>query len=189
MQSKQGKLFVISGPSGVGKGTVIKALLERIPNLTLSVSVTTRQPREHEVDGKDYFFKDRTAFVRMRDQGGFLESAEHFGICYGTPKAFVIDALRAGKSVVLEIDTEGAFQIKEKMPDSVSVFLDYPSYEELRNRLLFRGSETEGEMTLRLAKATKECAQKEKYDYIVVNGVLENTIEQIIEIFKGELNK
>jgi len=189
MQSKQGKLFIISGPSGVGKGTVIKALLEKIPDLVLSVSVTTRPPRDYEAEGKDYYFTDRTAFSQMQDDGGFLECAEHYGTFYGTPRTFVDNKLEEGKSVLLEIDTEGAFQVKEKMPQSVSVFLAYPSLDELRDRLTKRGSETEASLELRLDKAVKEYGERKRYDYVVVNDVLENTVEQIIEIFKGELKK
>ena len=183
----KGRLFVICGPSGVGKGTVVKELLAQIPDLMLSVSVTTRKPREDEVHGKHYFFTDRDGFAQMQKNDEFLESAEHFGTCYGTPKAFVNEMLDNGKSVLLEIDTEGAYQVKRQMPECVLIFLAFPSLEELRRRLINRGSETEEMLELRLAKALREREQLGNFDHVVVNDVLTSTVEQVTKIFKGEI--
>ena len=183
----KGKLFIFSGPSGVGKGTVIKALLQKIPGLTLSVSVTTRQPRAGEEEGKDYYFTDKAGFEKMKADGRFLESAEHYGIYYGTPKSFVDKELKNGKSVLLEIDTNGAFQVKSKMPESISIFLTYPNIEELRSRLVNRGSETEESLKLRLEKAVAEHNDRNRFDYVVVNNDLSDTIARIMNIFKGEM--
>jgi len=184
MQTSKGKLYVISGPSGVGKGTVVKALLEQMPDLMMSVSVTTRQPREGEIHGKHYFFTDRAHFLKMREENKFLESAEHYGILYGTPKEFVEKMLREGKNVLLEIDTEGAFQVKAKMPECVLIFLSFPSMEVLHDRLAKRGTETEEVQQIRLAKAVKEYEQRTRFDYIVANDILSETIEKVAAIFR-----
>ena len=178
----QGKLYILSGPSGAGKGTVCKQLLEQNPDIVLSVSMTTRQPREGEIDGISYFFVDKQTFLDIKQQGGFLECAQHFDNYYGTPKAFVERNLQQGKDVLLEIEPVGALQVKEKMPESVLVFLNVPSKEILLERLKGRGSETEETIKKRMAKAEIELGQIDKYDFVVVNDLVENAVRQIESI-------
>ena len=178
----QGKLYILSGPSGAGKGTVCKQLLEKNPDIVLSVSMTTRQPREGEIDGISYFFVDKQTFLDIKEQGGFLECAQHFDNHYGTPKAFVEQNLQQGKDVLLEIEPVGALQVKEKMPESVLVFLNVPSKEVLLERLKGRGSETEETIKKRMAKAEIELGQIDKYDFVVVNDLVDNAVKQIESI-------
>ena len=139
--NKKGLLLVVSGPSGVGKGTLMKLLLEKNPNLRLSVSATTRSPRPGEVDGESYFFLTRPQFDALIAEDGFLEYAIYGDNCYGTPKKMVEDARAVGQDVILEIEVQGAMQIREKCPDAVLIFILPPSYEELKNRLTGRHTE------------------------------------------------
>ena len=170
-KGKRGVLFVFSGPSGVGKGTLKAKLFEEFADrIAYSVSATTRGPREGEVDGKDYFFISRQEFERRVQNNEFLEHAEFAGNCYGTPRAYVEKLLDSGMNVVLEIDVRGALQVMKSMPECVSVFILPPSFEELEHRLRGRGTETEEKVRERLETAKRELPYAPQYDYQIVNG-------------------
>ena len=170
-KGKRGVLFVFSGPSGVGKGTLKAKLFEEFAaRIAYSVSATTRGPREGEVDGKDYFFISRQEFERRVKNNEFLEHAEFAGNCYGTPRAYVEKLLDSGMNVVLEIDVQGALQVMKSMPECVSVFILPPSFEELEHRLRGRGTETEEKVRERLETAKRELPYAPQYDYQIVNG-------------------
>ena len=184
---EKGKLFIISGPSGTGKGTICKKLLETDPNLRLSVSVTTRAPREGEVDGREYHFITEERYMELLEEGGLLEHASVYGkTMYGTPREPVMDWLEQGTDVILEIDVQGAFQVRENYPDCILIFILPPSMEELRSRILNRGSETEETMTARLGEAQREIDLSERYDYRVVNGELEQAVAEVRQIINDE---
>lgn len=185
--SKQTALYVISGPSGVGKGTVCKALLADLgegPNrsLTLSISATTRAMRPGEVDGVNYHFLSQEDFLRRVDNGEFLEYATVYGNYYGTLRSAVQQELEAGRNVLLEIDTEGARQIKKLMPEAELIFLAPPSPEELLRRLQGRNTDSAAEIARRQQCLEAELAQQVYYDYVVVNDVVEDTVAQIRQI-------
>lgn len=180
-----GKLFIISGPSGAGKGTICKRLIEDT-RVQLSVSMTTRGPRPGEVDGVSYYFTTREAFQEEIEKGGFLEHAEVYGNYYGTPKAKVIEKLEAGTDVVLEIDIQGALNVKSAYPDGIFIFILPPSMAELRKRITGRGSETEEAINLRLSQTLKEVSYIDKYDYCVVNGELEEAVARVKSIVMAE---
>ena len=170
-EGKRGVLFVFSGPSGVGKGTLKAKLFEEFAGrIAYSVSATTRGPREGEEDGKDYFFISRQEFERRVKNNEFLEHAEFAGNCYGTPRAYVEKLLDSGMNVVLEIDVQGALQVMKSMPECVSVFILPPSFEELEHRLRGRGTETEEKVRERLETAKRELPYAPQYDYQIVNG-------------------
>lgn len=170
-KGKRGVLFVFSGPSGVGKGTLKAKLFEEFADrIAYSVSATTRGQREGEVDGKDYFFISRQEFERRVKNNEFLEHAEFAGNCYGTPRAYVEKLLDSGMNVVLEIDVQGALQVMKSMPECVSVFILPPSFEELEHRLRGRGTETEEKVRERLETAKRELPYAPQYDYQIVNG-------------------
>ena len=170
-KGKRGVLFVFSGPSGVGKGTLKAKLFEEFADqIAYSVSATTRGPRAGEVDGKDYFFISRQEFERRVKNNEFLEHAEFAGNCYGTPRAYVEKLLDSGMNVVLEIDVQGALQVMKSMPECVSVFILPPSFEELEHRLRGRGTETEEKVRERLETAKRELPYAPQYDYQIVNG-------------------
>lgn len=184
-----GKLFVLSGPSGAGKGTICKRLLEETDKLDLSVSMTTRKPRIGETDGVSYFFTEKEVFQEHIKKGNLLEYAEVYGNYYGTPKTPVLDKLSRGIDVILEIDMQGALKVKESYPDGVFIFILPPSMTELRKRLTGRGTETAEAIELRLGEALKELSYIDKYDYCVVNGVLEEAVARVKAIVVAEHSK
>lgn len=171
-------LLVISGPSGVGKGTIVRALKKRRTDVVESISCTTRAPREGEKDGREYFFLSKAEFLRRIEENGFLEYDAHFENYYGTPKAFVEEQLKT-KSVILEIDVEGALKVKKVRPDSVLVMIAPPSVEELKSRLVGRNTETEEQIEKRLARLEYELSKAKEYDFVVVNDDLESAIKQV----------
>jgi guanylate kinase len=177
---------VISGPSGTGKGTICKQLFDRLENIVFSVSMTTRAPREGEVDGVNYHFVNKESFEEMISQGGFLEYAQVFDNYYGTPRQLVMDKLNAGIDVILEIDVQGAMQVKRVFPEALLIFVLPPSLEELRRRIVGRGTETEESLNKRLGKAIDEIEYAVRYDYAVINDVLEEAVEGIIKIIEAE---
>jgi guanylate kinase len=177
----RGRLIVVSGPSGAGKSTLIKASLEAVPELAYSVSATTRYPRPGEKDGVDYIFLSRREFERWIEEGRFLEWAEYSGNLYGTPEQKVEELLQEGKSVILEIELQGARQVRRKRPDAVMVFVRAPSLEETRRRLTGRATETEEALKSRLATAVSEVAATGEFDYEVVNDDRERARNDIIE--------
>ena len=187
MKKQRGLLIVLSGPSGVGKGTVRKELFSQAnTNYEYSISMTTRNPREGEVDGVDYFFKSRAEFEMLIEQGGLLEHAEFVGNYYGTPLAYVNETLDAGRDVFLEIEVQGAKQIREKAPDALFIFLAPPSLSELKSRLVGRGTETEDVIAKRIATAEEELEMMSLYDYVVENDEVANACDKINAIIKAE---
>jgi len=186
MDNDSGLLLVLSGPSGVGKGTVCKALRGRLSNIVYSVSATTRTPRAGEEEGVNYFFKSREEFTRMIENDELLEWAEYVGNYYGTPRRFVEETLASGKDVILEIEVQGALQVKEKFPQGIFLFLAPPDLEELQSRIVGRGTETEESIRHRMEMARHEIELMDKYDYVVVNDVVENACERIEAIITAE---
>ena len=182
------KLFVLSGPSGVGKGTLANMLKERNPEIALSVSCTTRAPRKGEVDGVDYFFLTRDEFLDRANRGLFYEYSEHFDNFYGTPKDYVEKMLET-KNVLLEIDVNGGELIKKQCPEAVLIFLKAPSIEALRDRLVHRNTESYEKIEKRLARLDYEYSLEKDYDYVVVNDKLETAYNEILEIIKKESKK
>ena len=180
------KLFVISGSSGVGKGTVLKGFLEKYPNFMLSISCTTRAPREGEKDGVNYFFISKEEFRNCIDNDKFLEWAEFAGNRYGTKKKYIQQCLDEGKDIILEIDTQGALQVKKKMPEAVLIFICPPSIETLENRLRGRHTEDEDAIQKRLQEVKIELERAKNFDYKVVNDDLEKAIKDLEKIIYGE---
>jgi len=182
----KGLLIVISAPSGTGKTTLAHMLLKEFPNMEFSVSYTTRKPRPGEVNGKDYFFVDRKTFEKMVEEGDFLEWAEVYGNLYGTSKTQVLKALHEGKDVLLDIDTQGALQVKKNFPEAVLIFILPPSLKELERRLRSRGTDDEETIEKRLKIARKEIERAPLYDYIVINDFLEKAFKQLKSIVTAE---
>ena len=186
MENK-GKLVVISGFSGAGKGTLMKALMKEYgDSYALSVSATTRNPRPGEMDGVDYFFVTRDKFEQMIAEDALIEYAQYVGNYYGTPKDYVQQQLDLGKNVILEIEIQGALKIKEKFPDTVLMFVTAPDANELKNRLVGRGTETPEVIAARLSRACEESMGMEKYDYLVINDTIENGISLIDRLICDE---
>lgn len=177
---RTGNLFVVSGPSGAGKGTLVARLLEEVPDAWVSVSATTRRPRPGEEEGVSYYFLDREEFLDLAAEGGFLEWAEYAGNCYGTPLASVRREMAAGRQVVLEIEVQGALQVKEKMPEAHLVFIEPPSLEELERRLRGRGTETDDVVRKRMETALVELSRKMEYDIRLVNDDLDEAVAQLV---------
>mgnify|MGYP004566025443 FL=1 len=183
---RKGLLILISGPSGTGKGTVCDLLRQKHPEISYSISATTRQPRPGEQDGVNYYFYTKEKFRDMIDQGQLLEWAEVYGNFYGTPKQKVLDRLEAGEDILLEIDTQGALNVMKVMPEGLFIFLLPPSLEELAARLKGRGTETEESLHRRLGAAVDEIKLATKYRYVVVNDKVEDAQETIANIIEAE---
>lgn len=183
---EKGLLIVLSGPSGVGKGTVCAALRPRIENLVYSISATTRAPRPGEKDGVNYFFKSKEEFRSMIEKDELLEWAEYVGNYYGTPAQFVKDTINSGKDIILEIEVQGALKVKEKFPEGVFIFLIPPSLGELENRIVNRGTETEETIQNRMSVAREELNMMMKYDYVVVNDEIDLACSRIQSIITAE---
>ncbi|KWZ99921.1 guanylate kinase [Anaerococcus jeddahensis] len=186
---KKGFLLVISGPSGVGKGTVLHDLMNTQKNLVYSVSVTTRKSRPGEIEGVSYFFKSHDEFEKMIEEDKFLEYAKVHDNYYGTPKDFVEEKINEGKIVILEIDVQGALNVKENIDNGVYIFLAPPSLSELKNRIVNRGTETESDINLRMNNARKELSYIKNYDYLVVNDHLNSAINLVNEIINAEKHR
>ena len=186
---RQGLLVVISGPSGAGKGTICERIRAELPQLGYSVSATTRAPRQGEIDGKSYFFKTVEEFETMIQKGELLEYANVYGNYYGTPKQYVLDILEGGYDVLLEIDVQGAMQVKKNYPQCVLVFIAPPSLEELRNRLEGRRTDSQEVIERRMAAANEELKLAENYDYVVVNNIVAEATDQILAILAAERTK
>lgn len=187
MQTTRGILLVLSGFSGSGKGTVVKEVMKKYSDkYALSISATSRGPRPGETDGIEYFFKTREEFEEMIAKDELVEYAQYVSNYYGTPKAYVEEQLAAGKDVILEIEIQGALKIKEKFPDTLLLFMTPPSADELKNRLVGRGTEAIDVIESRLARAVEEAQGIEKYDYLIVNDDLEECVEQFHRIVSNE---
>ena len=184
--SRRGTLLVVTGPSGVGKGTIVGPLLMSVDQIAKSVSVTTRERRPGETEGVDYFFRTQEQFFNMRELGEFLESAEFAGNFYGTPVRWVDEKLRAGLDVILEIEVQGAKQVRQKRQDAVLIFISPPSFEVLEQRLRKRATETEPEMARRLAKARDEMDERDLFDYEVINDNIEEAVRNLQSIVYAE---
>ncbi len=186
MSKSRGLLVVFSGPSGSGKGTVLKEALKKSDDLCVSVSATTRAPRDGETDGVDYMFYTKEQFLELVSENGFLEWACFCENYYGTPRAKIEELLSAGKDVVLEIEVQGAMKIKQKCPDAVLIFNLPPSLEILKERLVGRNTDAEDVIKKRLETAVWEISQAEKYDYVLVNDKIEDAADTFLAIIKGE---
>ncbi|HJF52559.1 guanylate kinase [Butyricicoccus pullicaecorum] len=186
MKMNPGKLFVFTGPSGTGKGTILSQVLACEPQLRLSVSATTRQPREGEVNGVHYWFMSQAEFENKIEHDAFLEHACYVGNYYGTPEQPVNDQLAEGYDVILEIEVQGAMQIHKKRPDAIMVFVAPPSMEELSNRLHGRGTESSEKVAARLAQAETELSHQSQFDYVIVNDDLGEAIADLRAILRAE---
>ena len=185
----QGILVVVSGFSGAGKGTLMKELLKRYDNYALSISMTTRGPREGEQDGREYFFRTREQFEKMRDERKLIEYAQYVNNYYGTPKEYVEQKMAEGKDVILEIEIQGALKVKKRFPDALLLFVTPPSAEELRRRLVGRGTETLEVINARLARAAEEASGMEAYDYLLINDDLDRCVEEMHQLIQLQHRK
>lgn len=192
MLYSDGLLVAISGPSGAGKGTICRRLLEKYKDIGISVSVTTRSPRQGEVDGVHYWFKSKQEFLEMRDNGDLAEWVEYCGNYYGTPKKPLLEAVDAGKICILEIEMQGTLQIKQQFPESIMIFVIPPKFEELRKRIEGRNSECECDILKRLERAKEELDIAHKYDYLVINDDVDKAtelVENIIQIERTRISR
>lgn len=182
--NQQGILVVVSGFSGAGKGTLMRELLQRYNNYALSVSATTRKPREGEQEGRDYFFVSREQFRQMIEQKKLIEYAQYVNHYYGTPKDYVLDKMAQGKDVILEIEIQGALKIKKRFPEALLLFVTPPNAQELRRRLIGRGTETLEVINARLCRAAEEAAGMEAYDYLLVNDEIDRCVEEMHQLIQ-----
>ena len=187
--NQQGILVVVSGFSGAGKGTLMKELLKRYDNYALSVSATTRQPREGEKDGADYFFVNREYFQQMIEEGRLVEYAQYVNHYYGTPRDYVEKKMAEGKDVILEIEIQGALKVKKRFPDALLIFVTPPSAGELRRRLVGRGTETIEVINARLRRAAEEASGMEAYDYLLINDEIDACVEQMHQLITLQHSK
>ena len=186
MTANSGKVFVLTGPSGVGKGTVVEQVLKKVKNIYLSVSATTREKREGEKEGTNYFYKTKETFKKMIEAEEFLEWAEFAGDYYGTPKFSANSYLSCGKDILLEIEIQGAKQIKQQCPDAVLIFLAPPYFEALEERLIKRHTESIEKVKVRIKKAKEEMKQVNLFHYLVINDKLDEAVENVISIIQAE---
>ena len=189
MMNKRGILIVVSGFSGAGKGTLMKEIMKQYDNYALSISATTRAPREGEVDGREYFFRTVDEFEKMIAQDELIEYAKYVDNYYGTPRAYVEEKLEEGKDVILEIEIQGALKVKEKFPDTLLLFVTPPNVEILRNRLIGRGTETMEVIENRMKRAIDEAEGMDHYDYLVINDDLQECVEEMHNIIQEEHNR
>lgn len=187
--NQQGILVVVSGFSGAGMGTLMKELLKRYDNYALSVSATTRQPREGEKDGEDYFFVNREYFQQMIEEGRLVEYAQYVNHYYGTPRDYVEKKMAEGKDVILEIEIQGALKVKKRFPDALLIFVTPPSAGELRRRLVGRGTETIEVINARLRRAAEEASGMEAYDYLLINDEIDACVEQMHQLITLQHSK
>ena len=187
--SDQGILVVVSGFSGAGKGTLIKAMLEKHHNYALSISATTRKPREGEMDGREYFFVTRDHFETMIKEEQLIEYAQYVNNYYGTPRQYVFQQMADGKDVILEIEIQGALKIKERFPDALLLFVMPPSADELKRRLVGRGTETMEVIDQRLHRAAEEAAGMTSYDYILINDKVDSCVEAMHQLIQAQHRK
>lgn len=187
--NQQGILVVVSGFSGAGKGTLMKELLKRYDNYALSVSATTRQPREGEKDGEDYFFVNREYFQQMIEEGRLVEYAQYVNHYYGTPRDYVEKKMAEGKDVILEIEIQGALKVKEKFPQTLLLFITPPNASILRERLIGRGTETMDVIESRMQRAAEEAEGMQEYDYLIINDDLDTCVQEMHNIIEGEHNR
>ncbi|MCE5201658.1 MAG: guanylate kinase [Synergistaceae bacterium] len=180
----RGHLYVLSGPAGVGKGTVLREVFSRLDNIIYSISCTTRAPRPGEIDGIHYHFMDENVFKKMVEDGMFLEWAKVHGNYYGTRKDIVLEMLEKGMDVLLEIDVQGAEQVKRKMPESVTIFIQPPSFEELVKRLTGRGTESPEDLELRIKDAKTEIKYADRFEHQIINDTVDKAAEDFIKIVK-----
>ena len=189
MTNGQGILVVVSGFSGAGKGTLMKALLEKYHNYALSISATTRSPREGEQDGREYFFVTRDKFESMIEERELIEYAQYVNNYYGTPRQYVFQQMADGKDVILEIEIQGALKIKERFPEALLLFVMPPSADELKHRLTSRGTETADVIAARLHRAAEEPTGINSYDYILVNDQIDTCVEEMHQLIQAQHNK
>lgn len=183
---EKGILIVVSGFSGSGKGTIMKEMMRQYDNYALSISATTRNPRPGEEDGREYFFKTVEEFEKMIAKDELIEYARYVDNYYGTPRAYVEEQLDVGKDVILEIEIQGALKVKEKFPETLLLFVTPPTAKELRNRLVGRGTETMDVIDFRMNRAKEEAEGMDQYDYLIINDVLQDCVEQMHRIIQGE---
>ena len=183
---EKGILIVVSGFSGSGKGTIMKEMMRQYDNYALSISATTRNPRPGEEDGREYFFKTVEEFEKMIAKDELIEYARYVDNYYGPPRAYVEEQLDAGKDVILEIEIQGALKVKEKFPETLLLFVTPPTAKELRNRLVGRGTETMDVIDFRMNRAKEEADGMDQYDYLIINDVLQDCVEQMHRIIQGE---
>ena len=183
---ERGILAVVSGFSGAGKGTIMKGLMNRYDNYALSISATTREPREGEVHGREYFFVSEEEFEDMIREDRLIEYARYEDHYYGTPKDYVMSQMEAGKDVILEIEIQGALKVKEKFPETLLIFVAPPSAEELKRRLVNRGTETADVIDARMKRACEEAEQMDRYDYLLINDEIDRCVEELNSLIQGQ---